>query len=142
MLLLIVAVITTAVYKRKKTSTLKLNNRALSCGVIIFLLVSFTLTTHLVIEDVKADSRGVVFYGSRWNMTLSEQQAAQAVIERMTYNFQQRDYDCMNAYGENTQKENVLNWAGSIGTNLRLVRNVPSWAWRLTSNLYSASGLF
>lgn len=110
---IIVTAITTAICKMRKASTLKLNNRALRCGVIVFLLASFTLTMQ-VIGDVKADSRGVMFYGSRWNMTLSEQQAAQAVIEHMTYNFQQRDYECMNAYGENTQKENVLNWTALL----------------------------
>jgi len=90
---MIVTAVTTVICRRRKASTLKLNDRALRCGVILFLLASFTLTAHLVIEDVKADFRGSCFMVPRWNTTLSEQQAAQAVIEHMTYNFQQRDYE-------------------------------------------------
>lgn len=50
-------------------------------------------------------------------MVTDEQNAAQAVINHMIYNFQQRNYACFSKYGSSTQKENVLYWISWAETN-------------------------
>ncbi|MEM0254319.1 MAG: hypothetical protein QXK78_07185 [Candidatus Bathyarchaeia archaeon] len=69
------------------------------------------------VPGVKADTRAAVFYGSRAGVVTDEQNAAQAVINHMIYNFQQRNYACFSKYGSSTQKENVLYWISWAETN-------------------------
>lgn len=55
---------------------------------LFYLAVS--LTFFLSIQRVKVDTRAAVFYGSRAGVVTDEQNAAQALIDHMIYNFQQK----------------------------------------------------
>ncbi len=79
--------------------------------VLALCLLVWLAAFSIVIPVANAESRGVVFYGSRWGMTQEEIDAAIEVINYIKNLFGYGGYNCSDLYGSQTQKQNVLNYA-------------------------------
>ncbi|MGB9959812.1 MAG: hypothetical protein ACPLKQ_04760 [Candidatus Bathyarchaeales archaeon] len=79
--------------------------------VLALWLLVWLAAFSILMPVANAESRGVVFYGSRWGMTQEEIDAARDVIDYIKNLFGYGGYNCSDLYGSQTLKQNVLNYA-------------------------------
>ena len=101
-------------HKVPKSNSLKLG------GALLCLLISLTMVL-MVPPTVKAEDRGLTCWGSRWTVLTNERNAALNVIGTMITYFGNRGYTCYNYYGEDTQRQNVLDNASYMEANFDYV---------------------
>jgi len=85
----------------------------LRLAIALCLIVSLIMFL-MAMPKANAESRGVVFYGSRWGMTSDEIDAAREVINYVKEGFKDRGYTCYDLYGSQTKKQTVLDYASAM----------------------------